>query len=148
MATDVTPDDGLLARLRSVARVADPVPEHVVMAGRSAIAYRDLDVRLAELVEENAGVGVRGEEEPWFSFEFDDVVIEITIRCRDRGRTIIGQVGGASVTSVLVDQPDHEHRCTIDELGRFSATVETGPVRVRIALGGGEQITTSWVVAS
>lgn len=148
--TDPThPDEDLLARLRSVAGLVDPVPADVLLAARSAIAYRDLDAQLADLVEEHrvAG-GVRGDAEPWFTFESGDVVIELGVRGPADDRTVVGQVDGADVATVTITQMGGAHPCDVDELGRFSARVDRGPVRIEVTLGDGVRLTTGWVLPS
>lgn len=148
MATD---DDTLLARLRTLANEVDPVPDPVVMAGRSAFAYRDLDVKLAELVDESAlaGAGTRGDDagDAWFTFEVDDVVIEVAVRARGGVQQLVGQVDGADVAALLVAHADGETTPDVDELGRFSCPVTPGPIRVVVELDGGPRVATSWVVA-
>lgn len=147
MATDVTPDDELMERLRSLAGSTDPVPDDVILAGRSAIAHRDLDLRLAELVDEELAAGVRGEEEPWFTFEVDDVVIELAVRQRRGQRTLVGQLDGATASDVVINHAAEQDRCDIDDLGRFSAPISSGPLRVQVTLESGERIATSWLVS-
>lgn len=147
MTTERNRDDELMARLRSVAASADPVPDDVVLAGRSAIAHRDLDLRLAELVEEELTVGVRGDEPPWFTFEVDDVVIELAVRARNDTHSVVGQVDGVVPRSVSIRQPTTEHRCDVDALGRFSSQIDSGPVRIEFELDDGGTIATSWIAA-
>lgn len=148
MAIDVTDDGALMEHLRALAAVADPVPDEVVLAGRSAIAHRDMELRLAELVEESAlaGAGTRGDEEPWFSFEVDDVVVELAIRTRDGQRRVVGQVDGATAASVTVRQGSEASPADLDELGRFASPVGDGPLRVEFTLEDGRRVTTSWVL--
>ena len=47
-------EDAFEARLRRISGEAEPVPEHVLEAGRAAFALRDLDAELAELVADSA----------------------------------------------------------------------------------------------
>lgn len=149
MASHMT-DDELIAHLRSLGSQVDPVPHDVVMAGRSALAYRDLDVRLAELVDEPtlAGVGTRGDaEDSWFTFEVDDVVIEVAIRARAGVEHLVGQVDAAPVSRLTVRQTAGESDPDVDELGRFSTPIEPGPISVVVELADGRRIATSWIVA-
>lgn len=148
MASELT-DEDLMARLRHVGATVDPVPDEVVMAGRSALAYRDLDVRLAELVEEStlAGAGTRSDADgSWFTFEVDDVVIEVAVRTRAGAQHLVGQVDGADVDTVTVRQSDSQSTPDVDELGRFSAPIEAGPVSVGVTLADGTRLATSWIV--
>lgn len=149
MASDLT-DEDLLARLRGVGSIVDPVPDEVVLAARSALAYHDLDVRLAELVEEStmAGAGTRSDADgSWFTFEVDEIVIELAVRTRAGEQHLVGQVDGASVDGVTVRQSDSEMTPDVDDLGRFSAPIAAGPVSVVVHLGNGSRIATSWIVA-
>lgn len=146
MTTDLTKDDELLARLRSLAGAADPVPDDVILSGRSAIAYRDLDVRLAELVEEETTAGVRGDDEPWFVFEVDDVMIELAIRARGDSRSLVGQVDGPRASMLTVRHRGDEANVPLDDLGRFSTPVNSGPLRVELTLNDGRRIATSWIL--
>lgn len=149
MASPVT-DEDLMARLRTLGSQVDPVPDDVVMAGRSALAYRDLDVRLAELVDEPtmAGAGTRGAaEDSWFTFEVDDVVIEVAVRVRAGEQHLVGQVDGGDVARLAVRQATETTALDVDELGRFSTPLAAGPVSVIVELVGGPRIATSWIVA-
>lgn len=149
MASHMT-DEDLMARLRALGSQLDPVPDDVVMAGRSALAYRDLDVRLAELVDEGmpVGAGTRGDADgSWFTFEVDDVVIEVAVRARGGEQHLVGQVDGARVSRLTVRQTAGSSDPDVDELGRFSTTIEPGPVSVVVELDDDRRIATSWIVA-
>ena len=149
MASRMT-DEDLMARLRTLGAQVDPVPDDVVMAGRSALAYRDLDVRLAELVEEPAmaAAGTRSDAEgSWFTFEVDDVVVEVAVRTRAGEQHLVGQVDGGSVEAVTIRQSDSQATPDVDDLGRFAAPITAGPVSVVVTLASGSRIATSWIVA-
>lgn len=141
------PDEELLGRLRALASVVDPVPEDVRLAARSAMAYRDMDVRLAELVDQApATAGVRSDADaPWFTFETDDLVVEVAVTHRDGTRHVVGQVDGAGVEAVTVRHGGQEATPTVDGLGRFSCPIESGPLRVELRLEGGRTVVTSWI---
>lgn len=147
MATD---DDALLAQLRALATQVDPVPDDVVLAGRSAFAYRDLDIRLAALVDDSAlaGAGTRGDADAgrWLTFEVDDVVIELSVPSRPDER-LSGQVDASSVASVHLVQESGRTPVQVDDLGRFSVSVEPGPLRLEVVLEDGRLIASSWVLA-
>ena len=142
-------DEELLDHLRALASVVDPVPDEVRLAARSAIAYRDMDVRLAELVDQApAAAGVRADAgAPWFTFETDDLVVEVAVTRRDGTPHVVGQVDGADVEAATVRHAGGEATPTMDELGRFSCVIEPGPLRVELRLGDGRTVVTSWVVA-
>lgn len=147
MATEVTPDDELMERLRALGGAADPVPEAVLLAGRSAIAHRDLDLRLAELMDEELAAGVRGDAEPGFTFEVDDVLIELAIQRRSDAQHLVGQVDGATIRQVSVRHGDTETTTPVDDLGRFSTPIQHGPLRVEFTLADSRRVATSWIVA-
>lgn len=149
MASHMT-DEDLMARLRALGSQVDPVPDDVVLAGRSALAYRDLDTRLAELVDEPtpAGAGTRSDaEDSWFTFEVDDIVIEVAVRTRAGEQHLVGQIDGADVARVVVSHAQGEESPDVDHLGRFATPITPGPIRVVIEFADGPRVTTSWIVA-
>ncbi len=150
MASRMT-DDDLMARLRALGSQVDPVPDDVVMAGRSALAYQDLDVRLAELVEDSAmlGTGMRSDAEgSWFTFEVDNLLIEFTVHTRGGEMHLVGHVDGGQVADMRVVQGSSTESRPVDEVGRFSSSVEAGPLRVELSLADGLEVATSWILAS
>lgn len=150
MASRMT-DEDLMARLRALGSQVDPVPDDVVLAGRSALAYRDLDLKLAKLVDESllAGTGSRGDaEESWFTFEVDAVLIEMAVHVRGGTLHLLGQIDGADVQALKVMQSEHASVGEVDELGRFSCPVVPGPLRVEVTLQDGSRVATSWIVAA
>ena len=143
-------DDELVSQLRRIGSLVDPVPHDVVMAGRSALAYRDLDARIAELVDESTRAteaATRSDPEgPWFTFEVDDVVIEIAARTRAGEQHLVGHVDGSPVSRVMVRQTGSDANPDVDGLGRFTTPISAGPVRIVVLLGDGTRIATSWII--
>jgi hypothetical protein len=148
-------DDELLAQLRRIAAEADPVPELVIQAARSAFGLRDLDARLAELVRDSAvdvpATAVRGGDRRMLSFEAGDVAVECEITERDLRRDILGQLVGGLAAGIDAEVAGTEVTSTqrvtvpVDERGRFSVRdLPAGPVRLRCRLADGTTVVTSW----
>ena len=145
-------DDDLLADLRRVAGIADPVPAHVRAAARAAFETRDLDARLAELVADSAESSgfeaVRQvAEERLLSFATSDAQVEVTVRAEGAGWTMMGQVFGVGPGAATLETgTPGSIPLEVDDLGRFLvADVPGGPVRLRLRLAGGDTVVTSWV---
>lgn len=146
-------DDELMADLRRLAALADPVPAHVRAAARGAFATRDLDARLAELVADSAAeadfAAVRQDTgERLLSFADGGTQVEVTVRAEGAGWTMMGQIFGAGAQSAEVETGTRGSTpLDVDELGRFLVTdLAGGPVRLRCGLPGGERLVTSWVL--
>jgi hypothetical protein len=145
-------DDDLLADLRRVAWLADPVPERVRLAAHAAFETRDLDARLAELIADSAAESefeaVRQvTDERLLSFEAETAQVEVTVRAEGAGWTMMGQIFGvgARAASVETGAPSSAP-IDLDDLGRFLITdLPSGPVRLRLRLPAGESVLTSWV---
>ena len=148
-------DDELLAQLRRIAAEADPVPELVIQAARSAFGLRDLDARLAELVRDSAvdvpATAVRGGDRRMLSFEAGDVAVECEITERDLRRDILGQLVGGLAAGIDAEVAGTEVTSTqrvtvpVDERGRFSVRdLPAGPLRLRCRLADGTTVVTSW----
>jgi hypothetical protein len=151
-----TPDDDeLLAALREVAARVDPVPDDVVLAARSAIAYRRMDAGLAELlydsaVAEDRLAGVRGDDGGWrqLTFEGPGVTIDLEVVPEGGRRRVNGQLVPPGVADLRLRHPGGEIETTADELGRFSAEgIRPGPLSIRLERDGADplRIETGWV---
>ncbi|MEV6494226.1 hypothetical protein AB0M20_37230 [Actinoplanes sp. NPDC051633] len=145
-------DDDLLADLRRVAGLTDPVPAYVRAAARAAFETRDMDARLAELVAdsaEHAGFEAVRQvaEERLLSFETPDAQVEVTVRAEGAGWTLMGQVFGAGPGTAVLETGTHGSvPIELDALGRFLvADVPGGPVRLRLRPAGASDVLTSWV---
>jgi hypothetical protein len=146
-------DDDLLAGLRRLAALADPVPAHVRAAARAAFETRDLDARLAELIADSAAEAdfepVRqATDERLLSFAADGTQVELTVRAEGAGWTMMGQIFGPGTRQAAVETgPRAGTPLDVDDLGRFVATgLRSGPVRLRCGLPGGGSLVTSWVM--
>ena len=156
-------DDDLMADLRRVAGLADPVPEPVRAAARAAFETRHMDARLAELVADSAAEAdfepVRqAADERLLSFQAEGTQVELTVRAEGAGWTMMGQVfgegsdagtdAGTVIASASVDSGTRGSTpLALDALGRFMVTdLASGPTRVRCRLPGGGSLVTSWVM--
>ena len=148
-------DEELLAALRDVAGRADPVPEEVILAARSAIAYRRMDAGLAELlydsaVEDDHLAGVRSEG-GWrqLTFEAPGLTIDLEVVLEgERHRRINGQLVPAGPAALRLRHPGGETQAAADDLGRFTADgIQPGPLSIRVERDGSDplSIETGWV---
>jgi hypothetical protein len=155
-ASDPTLDDQLIGELRRVVRMVDPVPDGVLAAARAAIATRDLDGELAELMADliadsgtrvAAGLVRSGTPRRLLSFACGQVQIDLEITTgSDRLIGIIGQLTGGSTDDCVLEYPAGRQPVSLDSLGRFAVTgARSGPMRVRCRSAAGERVTTTWV---
>jgi hypothetical protein len=146
------PDDQLLARLHAVAAMHDPVPDDVVLAARSAWAYRRLDAQLAELVEDSAlelepsGVRSDAADNRLLTFSSEVAEIEVEVVVTGERRRVVGQCIPGTILEVTVREPDVERVIPTDDLGRFEIEVAAGLVSLRCAWPHtGHVVETAWV---
>lgn len=147
-------DDALLAELASLLARVDPVPDHVTLAARSALAWRTMDAELAELLHDSALeaeplAGVRSTSGGWRALTFetpDGIAVEVEVAVERSKRTIIGQLIPPGRAKVIIRFPGAEFPVTADELGRFQANgLRAGPVSLRCEFTDGRAIETGWV---
>jgi hypothetical protein len=149
--TPATPDEELIARLRQVVRLADPVPATLIAAARAAFALRDADARIAELVRDSVLdaplAAVRGDDVRMLSFEAGGTAIECEVTARADGRDVHGQLSGAAATSVEAQVPSRQPvGADVQPHGFFSVRgLPPGPFRLRCRLTDGATIVTSWL---
>ena len=152
-------DDELIARLRAIARRADPVPAPLRDAARAAFGLRDVDARLAELVRDSAvdasATAIRGPGTRMLSFEAGTAVIECEVSARDERRDVIGQLTGdlagavtevgAQVTGAAGAGISESVNVQVGAHGGFTVRdLPSGLFRLRCALPGGTTLVTSW----
>lgn len=148
-------DQALLIRLGEVAGAVDPVPDHVLELGRAALALRDLDSELAELVADSAvelaGVRSGSTETRLLSFEAGDLAVDVQVSTAGGGRmSILGQVvpvpAPAGGVIRLESQSGAMATSDLDSLGDFRfGIVPDGLIRLRVELPGATAVTTTWI---
>ncbi len=144
-------DEALLDQLRGALDAADPVPETLVEAAKSAYTWLTIDAELAALADDSllAGGAVRSAATAR-SLTFECATGVVLLEVSDEGddeRRILGQTDRPADLQVL-------HRggtiiMATDEHGRFRVEhVMAGPVSVRCSFHDDPDnpIITSWVV--
>jgi hypothetical protein len=148
----MTDDDAVIARLREVARTADPEPPELAGSARAAFGLYRFDEELAQLLHDSAEetVAVRGavddDEARLLSFGSEDVAADLEISSADAGAcTVTGTVHGPVARAVL-QTPEDTEALVLDEHGRFRVDGVTGAaVRVRMETESGVTVVTPWV---
>ncbi len=129
----------LMAELRRMASIVDPVPADAVAAARSAFAWRTMDAELAELTADSAidafAAGVRGSTMPaLLTFEASGLTIELEVSAIGGERRLIGQLVPPAPGAVEVRHRGGVVSVKADTMGRFSVDgVTAGPVNLRCA---------------
>jgi hypothetical protein len=153
-------DDTLLAELRRVVAVIDPVPEAVRVSARAALDWRTLEAELAELVHDSRidepALAVRGGSEAGartLTFEADGLEIELEAEPQDDGDRlrITGQLVPPQTAQIGIATGAGLVLTRADERGRFAALgVARGRMRLRCWLDGapdgGRLVETAWLV--
>lgn len=139
--SDEVSDDTILACLRAVAAIREPVPPCVLHAAREAFAWRLIDAELAELVADSACelayAGIRGEGQPRIvTFEVPGgTSLELEADSHGAVIRLIGQVVPPRPGKADVQHLGGSLVVPVDELGRFAAHgICPGPMRVRLRL--------------
>lgn len=147
-------DDTLMQELGGLLKRADPIPDELTLAARSAIAWRRLDAELADLLEDSADerelVGTRGDDAGWRALTFESatgLTIEVEIALDGNVRNLMGQVLPAFAGRVALRR-NGERNAQIgrsDELGRFRFdAIAPGPISLRVEHPDGN-VETGWV---
>lgn len=137
MRTQGTDDDRMLARLRSAAAKADPVPDKIIRSAQAAFAWRTIDTELAALAFDSQlnepAVSVRGASAlRLLSFESPALAVEVEVEKVGSSRRLIGQLVPPSSGSIEIRQPEATSVVEADSLGRFHADdLVPGPVSLR-----------------
>jgi hypothetical protein len=144
--------DALLAELRELAGLCDPVPPDAVAAARSALAWRTIDAELAELVADSSvdrdlAVVRSAGAATLLTFESAGLTVEVEVVARAETRRLVGQLIPSGPGTVDVSHRHGTVSVVADEVGRFRADdIVPGPVRVRCAIGG-LVVVTDWFLA-
>lgn len=144
----------LLDELRRVASAVDPVPAEALFAARSAFAYHRLDAALAELTfdslerqGEPAGVRSADTAARQLSFQAGPLLVEVEVLVDGDQRQLVGQCVPGGPVDIDIRQPGSDQTVASDDLGRFQAQAEPGPVSLRCTWPMTQQvIETAWVV--
>jgi len=147
-------DDPLLADLRRLAGVVDPVPDQVTAYARAALGWRRIDAELAELLVDSqleAASTTRSvsESERTLTFRATDLDIDVELSLGDDEIVLLGQLAPACTAAVDAQRDDGSTVATVaaDELGRFRFSLERG-VRIRLVVRREPPATpveTSWI---
>lgn len=125
----------LLAEVRDLYALVDPVPAELVAAAEASLDWRTPGAEIAELTHDSAcdpaeGGDIRGPGAGrLLAFESGEASILVEIRETGARRRILGQVSGRRPGVVQVRHPAGVHDARADALGRFRAEdVPAGPV--------------------
>lgn len=146
----MTTDDALLAELGSAFRTIDPVPSAILEIAHAALAWRDPEAALAQLIADSltAATQVRAARAPGprlLTFEADGLTVEVEVAEDGDSRRLLGQLVPPSRAEVVVLWADGEARAQADDIGRFSVrNIPAGPMRLSCVRTTG-RVVTSWV---
>jgi hypothetical protein len=156
---DANEDERLLAELRQLGRILDPVPAEVLFAARGSLAWRRLDADLAELSFDSlvdgdlelAGVRSGDDSVRLVSFDGPDLTVEVEVARLGARRRLVGQLVPPQAATIQLRSPSQSGgagtEARADTLGRFTLDlVSTGPASLRCSLASGRTIETGWVV--
>jgi hypothetical protein len=143
-------DDELMADLRRIAAIADPVPDNVTALADAALATRRLDEELAALLLDSALVGadtVRSgsSDVRLLSFETAAVTLELQVE-RANGQLSLRGLAVGTTGPAEVETPGQRRSATIDQDGWFTVPgLPGGPTRVHVRAVDGGPVVTGWV---
>lgn len=144
-------DDDLMSRVRAAFEVLDPVPDDVLAAGRSALAWRMPSAALAELARDRAGHagGVRGGTGRALTFACPGLTVEIEVSASGPGHEITGRLVPAAPAAVEVRHAGlaaGELTARAEDAGLFCLPrVPAGLVSLVLRLPDGTSVVTSWI---
>lgn len=138
-------DTELLSLLGQVLDRTDAIPPDALAAARAA-DWATLDAELAELTFDSLlderEVALRDEEDHVRSLTFTagDRTVEVDLT----GDELLGRVDPAADLPVEVVQAGGRRRVGLDDLGRFRAPIDPGPLRLQLGTPG-RATTTPWI---
>ncbi|MEU8802625.1 hypothetical protein [Spirillospora sp. NPDC048819] len=145
-------DDELMAGVRHAFEVLDPLPESVLAAARTSIAWRTPAATLAEPAQDRAvrtAAGVRGGTGRVLTFTCPGSTVEIEVSEHGRDREITGRLVPSSSGLVQVrhrDLPLDAITTRAESAGLFCVPrVPEGLVSLVFRLDDGTTIVTSWI---
>jgi hypothetical protein len=145
--------DPLLAELRRLAGVVDPVPDEVTAYAKAALGWRRIDAELAELLVDSRleALATRSVSEAARSLTFraSDLDVDVELEPDDAGVSLLGQLAPAGSARIEAQRDDGTTVATADadELGRFRLMLEAG-ARVRLIVRReppAAPVETSWI---
>lgn len=146
-------DERLLQRLATIADLVDPVPDHVLAAGRALYAFRDPDAELltALAVDTDRLEAVRGTAPTsrMHFFEVGDLSIDLEVVNEGGLCALVGVLDAPDAdptgSSVTVDTPSAAFTTAPDPDGRFTVTgVPRGVARITLWLRDRSRVATPW----
>jgi hypothetical protein len=144
--------DELEDELRRAAARFEPVPPEFLDAAAGALAWRDIDAELAELVfdslvDADEATLVRGSaDRRLVSFSGGGLTIDVEVTSAGQTRTVMGQIAPPQSGAVDIRQRRDTVTVEADELGRFrSGPLPPGPLSLRLRPAAGAAIVTDWV---
>lgn len=147
-------DDPLLAELRRLAGVVDPVPDEVTAYAKAALGWRRIDAELAELLVDSrletlAATRSVSESARSLTFRASDLDVDVELVPEDDAVSLLGQLAPAASATIEAQRDDGTTVATADadELGRFRLMLEPG-ARVRLIVRReppAAPVETSWI---
>ena len=157
MTTDPTNpeavDDPLLADLRRLAGVVDPVPNQVTAYARSALGWRRIDAELAELLVDSqleATTTTRSSADLSRTLTFRSRDLDVDVELQPNEEVVLlGQLAPAGRAEIEAQRDDGSIVASTeaDELGRFRLELGAGD-RIRLVVRREPPATTvetSWI---
>jgi hypothetical protein len=152
-------EEQLLAELRRLGRLLDPVPAEVILAAKGSLAWRRVDAELAPLSfdssvdREPKPAGARGDDTVRFvSFDGPDLSVEVEIAALGGRHRLAGRLAPPQAATIELRTPvaraDRDWSATeADGLGRFVLDrVAGGPASLRCRLASGRAVETGWLL--
>jgi hypothetical protein len=146
-------DDALVADLRRLLAIVDPVPEPARIAARVAIEWRTLESELAALVHDSTVdepvLAVRGDAGPRsLTFEAPELTIEIETETEhtDAGESLrlVGQLIPPQTAQIAVRNGGGLVVTSADDRGRFDASgLSPGELSLRCRLADARLVETA-----
>ena len=147
-------DDELRALIGAALDPTDPVPPELTLAARSAIAWRDMDAGIAELLfdsseAETATSGVRSGGGPrLLSFGSADLSVELQVETQPVGRRLMGQITPPLAAAITVRHPGGAIVASADATGAFVVDgVPPGPISILVQPNEGPPTVTDWIAS-
>jgi hypothetical protein len=148
-------DDELMEELRLAGQVVDPVPERVLFAAKSSLAWRTIEAELAEVTYDSAFDDerlslVRGAATTtrMLTFAVGDLTLDLEVEGSGRERRLIGELAPAQRAVIVIGHAEGTTEVETDDDGRFRTEgIPAGPVSLSVRLAaGGATVQTEWIM--